>query len=152
MKLSVFKENVSNLNELNFILPNGAFVDPHFHITEIGLIRKNFVDCGGTKREERLISFQLWHANDFEHRLSPQKLLNIIKTGENQLGLTDEEVEIEYQGTTIGKYALSFDGINFFLHNKQTACLAEDSCGIPTEKQKVRLSDLNSCKPGSGCC
>jgi hypothetical protein len=38
------------------------------------------------------------------------------------------------------------------LQNKFTACLAEDSCGIPPQKQRVRLSEINSCKPGSGCC
>jgi hypothetical protein len=44
----------------------------------------------------------------------------------------------------------------FILMNKQTACLAQDQCGIPTEKEKVKLSEIssqtNSCVPGGGCC
>jgi hypothetical protein len=52
---------------------------------------------------------------------------------------------------------LAFDGANFILQNKTTACLAEDKCGIPQEKQKVSLSDLSKtqpavCTPGGGCC
>jgi hypothetical protein len=40
------------------------------------------------------------------------------------LGIPDDEVE--YQSDTIGKYDLDFNGKNFTLVNKQTACLAED--------------------------
>ena len=98
------------------------------------------------------MSFQLWSANDLDHRLTPQKLLQIVQIGAEKLGISSEEIEVEYQGETIGRYELSFDGANFLLQNKFTACLAEDSCGIPPEKQRVRLSENNSCKPGSGCC
>jgi hypothetical protein len=42
---------------------------------------------------------------------------------------------VEYQAETIGKYDLGFNG-KILLLNKQTACLAEDACGIPQEKQK----------------
>jgi hypothetical protein len=62
---------------------------------------------------------------------------------------------VEYQDKTIGKYDLGFNGENFELLNKQTACLAQDQCGIPSEKQKVRLSDVNKdscCTPGGSCC
>ena len=53
------------------------------------------------------------------------------------------------------KYNLGFNGKNFLLLNKQTDCLAKDACGIPTEKPKLKLSELettNTCAPGSGCC
>ena len=32
-----------------------------FHITEVGQVNKRFIDCGGTKRDEKLISFQLFY-------------------------------------------------------------------------------------------
>ena len=44
---------------------------------------------------------------------------------------------------------MDFNGKDFVLVNKQTACLAQDQCGIPSEKQKVRLSDMNT---ESACC
>ncbi len=78
MKLSEVKNALLNMDDVNFILPNGNQVPPHFHVTEVGIITKNFIDCGGTVREEKMVNFQLWEANDFDHRLAPQKLLNII--------------------------------------------------------------------------
>lgn len=156
MKLSQIKNLLAAVETVNFQLPDGTFVPEHFHVTEVGLITKNFIDCGGTVRQETVVNFQLWDANDFEHRLKPQKLLKIIELSEKILGIGDFEIEVEYQDTTIGKYDLGFNGEHFELLNKQTACLASDQCGIPQDKQKVKLSDLaspaNSCTPGGGCC
>jgi hypothetical protein len=59
---------------LHFQLPDASRVPEHFHITEIGRIQRHFVDCGGTERMENRINFQLWVANDYDHRLSPEKL------------------------------------------------------------------------------
>lgn len=156
MKLSQVKNLLKSVETVSFILPDGTFVPEHFHVTEVGLITKNFIDCGGTVRKERVVNFQLWDANDFEHRLKPQKLLNIIELSERILGIEEAEIEVEYQNTTIGKYDLDFDGNDFVLLNKKTACLAQDNCGIPTEKPKVRLTNLNTesscCSSSSNCC
>ncbi len=154
MKLSKIKEILATLDNVEFQLENGTFVPEHFHVTEVGQITKHFIDCGGVIRTEKAVNFQLWDANDFEHRLKPTKLLNIIKLSEEKLGIEDAEIEVEYQNETIGKFDLDFDGMHFILKNKQTACLASDACGIPPEKQKVKLSELNitCCTPNSGCC
>lgn len=157
MKLSEIKEILPTLDNVEFQLENGAMVPEHFHVTEVGTVTKNFIDCGGTLRNEKMVNFQLWDANDFEHRLKPGKLLHIIELSEDKLGIEDHEIEVEYQGTTIGKYDLEFNGKIFILKNKTTACLAEDACGIPPEKQKLSLSELTSksnscCTPNSGCC
>ncbi|MCD0465199.1 DUF6428 family protein [Flavobacterium sp. ENC] len=157
MKLSEIKEILKNAETVNFELPNGNFVPEYFHVTEVGLITKNFIDCGGTVRKETVVNFQLWDANDYEHRLKPGKLIHIIELSEKVLGIEDHEIEVEYQDTTIGKYDLDFNGKNFILRNKQTACLAREQCGIPSDKPKVTLSQLNSdtsnsCTPGGGCC
>ena len=154
MKLSQVKSSLQNLTDLNFVLPNGAFVPAHFHVTEVGLITKKFIDCGGTVREESVINFQLWEDKDYDHRLAPQKFLSIIELSEKVLELGDLDIEVEYQGSTIGKYDLGHNGKQFILLNKQTDCLAKDQCGVPQEKPKFDLSSLtaNACTPGSGCC
>ena len=158
MKLSEVKKALETATDVNFQLPNGTTVPEHFHVTEVGVIKKHFIDCGGTIRNEQVANFQLWEANDFDHRLKPQKLVNIILLSEKVLGMEDLEVEVEYQSDTIGKYGLSFNGKDFVLVSKQTTCLASDDCEIPQEKQKVRLSSLaqvepqSCCTPGSGCC
>jgi hypothetical protein len=156
MKLSAFKKALESLTDVNFILENGTMVPEHFHVTEVGMITKNFIDCGGTVRTEKVVSLQLWEANDFDHRLKPQKLLNIIALSEKTLGIEDLDIEVEYQASTIGKFGLNFEGKNFVLTSKQTNCLASDKCGIPTEKLKVKLEELTTtsscCSPGGGCC
>ncbi|MFB2120427.1 DUF6428 family protein [Parapedobacter sp. 2B3] len=154
MKLSAIKEILPTLDSVEFQLANGTFVPEHFHVTEIGQITKHFIDCGGVIRTEKAVNFQLWDANDYEHRLKPTKLLNIIKLSEEKLGIADAEIEVEYQTETIGKFDLDFDGRHFILKNKQTACLASDACGIPEEKQRIKLVQLKSdcCSPNSRHC
>lgn len=158
MKISQFKNHLDNVPELNFLQPNGDYVPKHFHITEAGMTTKHFVDCGGTVRTEKTISFQLWVAEDHEHRLEPQKLKKIIGISENLFGEEDLKVEIEYQKETIGRYGLYFNGTEFLLTPKQTNCLAKDNCGISTEKPKIKLSELKysqtaaCCAPGTNCC
>lgn len=154
MKLSQIKEILPTLDNVEFQFENGTFVPEHFHVTEIGQITKHFIDCGGVVRTEKAVNFQLWDANDYNHRLKPTKLLNIIKLSEEKLGIVDAEIEVEYQNETIGKFDLDFDGSHFILKNKQTACLASNACGVPADKQKVKLSELNSncCTADSGCC
>ncbi|MFZ4613159.1 MAG: DUF6428 family protein [Bacteroidia bacterium] len=156
MKLSTFKEHLSNLNTVNFVLPNGTFVPKHFHVTEVGLITKNFIDCGGTVRTEKVVNFQLWVAEDLNHKLEAKKLMEIISLSEKLFSNEDLEIEVEYQSNTIGKYGLDYNDHNFLLTAKQTNCLAKDNCGIPPSKIKLQLATIetskSSCTPGGGCC
>ena len=85
MKLSEVKSKLNQLEEIAFQLPNGELVPNHFHVTEVGKITKHFIDCGGTERREEVVNFQLWNANDYDHRLNPDKLLNIIELSEKVL-------------------------------------------------------------------
>lgn len=156
MKLSELKEILSQIDQVRFKLPDGNYVPEHFHVTEVGTIDKNFIDCGGTVRNETVINFQLWTANDYDHRLSAEKLKSIIALSEKHLDLGDYDIEVEFQAETIGKYGLKLQDANFLLTTKQTDCLAKDNCGIPEEKVKVNLSELTTeqsyCTPESGCC
>lgn len=152
MKLSNVKSILSDVQTVEFVLENGARVPEHFHITEVGIITRQFIDCGGTVRLEKVANFQLWDANDFDHRLKPGKLLDIISLSERILDMEDLDVEVEYQGETIGKYDLDFDGNAFVLLSKRTNCLALDKCGIPATMLKVVPTRVKSCAPGSGCC
>ena len=155
MKLSEVKLALNQLETIGFQLPNGETVPSHFHVTEVGKITKNFIDCGGTVRNEEVVNFQLWNANDYDHRLHPEKLLNIIELSEKVLKIEDSEIEVEYQAETIGKFGLDFNGKNFLLTTKETDCLAKENCGVPEEKAKVQLAGLNDeacCTPGGGCC
>lgn len=145
MQLSEVIEALQTTDELIFKLPNGDLVPSHFHVTEIGKLDKHFIDCGGTIRTESVVSFQLFTADDMDHRLRATKLASIIELSQEKLSIPDDEVEVEYQGIdTIGKYRLDFDGKYFHLISMATACLANKQCGIPSVKKKVQLRDLQN--------
>ncbi len=157
MTISQIKSDLQSLSSMAFQLPDGNFVPGHFHITEVGKVAKHFIDCGGTVRNEEVANFQLWEANDYDHRLHPEKLINIIELSEKVLHLPDLEIEVEYQmSDTIGKFNLEFDGTYFQLTSKQTNCLAQDKCGIPAEKLKVKIGEGKTtptcCTSSSNCC
>ena len=151
MKLSEVKQSLGQLSAVTFKLPDGSYVPQHFHVTEVGLVTKHFIDCGGVERKETVVNFQLWEAGDYDHRLAPQKFLRILDISKKVLGDAEElNIEVEYQQSTIGKFGLEFDGKDFLLMNKQTDCLAKDACGIPPEKMPAKASSC--CSPKGGCC
>lgn len=153
MRINELKTLLQQSDQVTFRLPDGSKVPSHFHVTEVGKIVKDYIDCGGTVRHEEVASMQLWSSIDLHHRLKPAKLISIIELSQDKLGLGDLDIEVEYQGDTIGKYGLDHDGSSFVLTSKATDCLAKDNCGIP--KVKLDLSALTSgscCTPESGCC
>lgn len=151
MIFSDVKQALGKLPAVNFKLPDGSYVPQHFHVTEVGLVTKHFIDCGGVERKEVVVNFQLWEAGDYDHRLAPQKFLHILNLSKKVLGdAEDMNIEVEYQQDTIGKFNLEFDGKDFILAPKQTACLAQDACGIPSKEMATKAS--TSCAPKSGCC
>lgn len=157
MKLSEFKNHLSTITDFNIALTDGQAVPAHFHITEMGLLTKNYIDCGNTIREEQFISFQVWFAADVDHRLLPAKVFTIINAAQPLIGERDVELEVEYQmETTMGKFGLEFDNGIFILTPKETTCLAQDHCGIPADKMKVPLgawkAKTSCCTSDSNCC
>ncbi len=126
---------------LHFLLPDGDLVPPHFHITEVGRVRKDFIDCGGTVRSLTSCVLQVWVANDHDHRLESTKLAKIMETAQQLLGNDDLPVEIEYEDVVVSQYPIGGaemtpSGILFHLGTKHTACLAPEKCGVD----------------GTGCC
>lgn len=138
-------------------LPNGNEIPEHFHVTEIGKVVKDFVDCGGTRRSNVSCMLQTLVANDTDHRITTSKLGAIVDKA-NVLGLTGEAaVEAEVQGVTIEIFSLDSivvldDKVTFGLAAKRTACLAPDVCRLdvlPVAGQ----SDAGGCCGGeTDCC
>ena len=155
MTLLELKKTLGLLDNLSFQLPDGQFIPSHFHLTEFGEITRNFIDCGGKVRQESKVNFQLWTAEDIDHRLSPSKLLEIIQQSEHILKLKNATIEVEYQTQTVGKYGLMFNGQNLVLTNTYTDCLARNKCSVRPEKPKVRVGQsgvISSCDANSNCC
>lgn len=131
-------------------LPDGDFVPCHFHVTEVGRVKNNFVDCGGVEREKESCLIQVWTAKDFEHRIVAGKLSKILQYAECVLKSDDLPVEIEFGQKQATQYKLTDISICekdlvFVLAGKQTDCLAPDKCGVALPQCEV------SCC-GSSCC
>lgn len=160
MRLSDLAAYTTAGHPLRFRLPSGKRVPAHFHVTELGVQTRHFIDCGGTVREARSASLQLWTSVDLHHRLEGDKLSGIIDIARERLSIEEDlEVEVEYQGEdTIARYGLEVDGEELRLVGLRTNCLAPDSCGIPGAAKVAELATVvqetaaNCCTPGGGCC
>jgi hypothetical protein len=120
---------------LHLMLPSGDFVPSHFHVTEAGRVQKNFIDCGGTRRESVSCVLQVWTANDLGHRLPAGRLAKILKLAEPLLGSDELPVEIEYGPDVSSQFIVSNavitpKGLLLELAGKRTDCLARDKCGV----------------------
>jgi hypothetical protein len=121
---------------IHMMLPDGTFVPAHFHLTEVGRVQKDFIDCGGTVRSSTTCVLQVWVATDTEHRLNSVKLQSILKLAAPLFPHTDVPVEVEYETDVVAQYPLSAveatpAGLLFHLGTKHTDCLANDRCGVP---------------------
>jgi hypothetical protein len=130
-----------------FRLPDGESIPAHFHITEVGFVKKHFIDCGGTIRDEGKCLLQVWVANDVNHRVSSARLAIILEHGKPVLPTDALPVEIEYEHGLLSQFPLESvtsgeDGVTLELTNRRTDCLAKDVCGV---------SEDDACC-GPGCC
>jgi hypothetical protein len=147
--LAILSDNAAAT--LQVVLPGGEFVPAHFHVTEVGRVQKDFIDCGGTVRSALACVLQVWVADDTDHRLDAGKLARIVRLASPVLKATNLPVEVEYEAETLSQYPLNAAEVTpsgdvlLRLGSKHTACLATDRCGIsplPTA----------SCCSAPGCC
>ncbi len=121
--------------KMHWMLPDKAFVPAHYHITEVGKLRKDFIDCGGTLRSTAACLLQVWVADDIDHRLETTKLAVIMRMARPLLESDELPVEIEYEEGVISQYPLcgmevTPAGLLFYLGTKHTACLAPEKCQV----------------------
>jgi hypothetical protein len=134
---------------LHLMLPDGSFVPAHFHVTEVGRVQKDFIDCGGTRRSTTACVLQVWVADDTDHRLDASKLAKIIRIGISLFQSTTVPVEVEYEQGAVSLYPVrqaevTPSGVLLHLGSKHTACLAPDRCGVGAVEV--------ACCPTPGCC
>ena len=138
MNLNEFTTTVSVHPDklMRFVLPNGKSIPASYHITEVGHVKKDFIDCGGTTRSVSACVLQAWiAANDEDHRLNAGKLASILQMAGKILPDSEVPVELEYEAPIISQFTIESsevveDTIVFRLANKRTDCLAKESCGL----------------------
>lgn len=135
--------------ELTVVWPDGEPIEAHFHVTEVGRVQKDFIDCGGTVRRVTSCLLQTWVGDDTDHRITAAKLLKAIAMAGPVLGDEDLPVELEYETCNVVQLLVAGtepagDGLRVMLASKHTDCLAKELC--------LPASGPGACKPGSGCC
>jgi hypothetical protein len=124
--------------KMHWMLPDKGFVPEHYHITEVGRLQKDFIDCGGTIRSLASCVLQIWVADDTDHRLLTTTLAKIMEVAGAVLQSDELPVEVEYEEGTISQYPVAGvevtpAGLLFYLGTKHTACLAPEKCGVDGE-------------------
>jgi hypothetical protein len=142
MNLSELKTCLQRRPELNLalVLPDGRRVPAHFHVTEVGHIAKNFVDCGGTFRrsESYVLQTHVGSTRDDGHRLTAGRLAKILALAQPIVSSEELPVEVEYEDGLVSQFSLQGAGLvagelAFQLAPKHTDCLAKEKCGIGDE-------------------
>jgi hypothetical protein len=144
MKLSDLRTALEQYPETfpRFVLPDGEQIPAHAHITEVGHVAKNFVDCGGVIGKSETVLLQTHVGRDTEHRLKSARLAQILELGRRVLPHDQFEVEVEYDCCVVAQYpveAVTRDGqrLDIYLGKRRTQCLAQvrreqkssDACG-----------------------
>jgi hypothetical protein len=149
VKLSALKSLLHSNPEAftSFLLPTGELIPAHFHLTEVGHVRKKFVDCGGVFRESEACLLQAHAGLDIDHRLRAKRFADILELARPVLPARDLDVEVEWDCCVISQYPVkaarvSPDEIEFRLVASHTACLAKRKCDCESE---------STAKP-CGCC
>jgi hypothetical protein len=132
-----------------FVLPDGSYVPAHAHITEVGHVVKNFVDCGGLTGRNESVVLQTHVGNDTGHRLKSDRFTRILQLGKRMLPHEKLEVEVEYNCCVVSQYPITQikaigEHLDIVLGAKRTQCLAQ-------ERAKQTITQ-GCCAAAPSCC
>jgi hypothetical protein len=135
-----------------FVLPDGDSIPAHAHVTEVGYVVKNFIDCGGLMGKNETVLLQTHVGQDADHRLKSGTFAKILKLGDRILPNDQLEVEVEYDCCVVAQYPIeevnpAGDHLDVILGKRRTQCLAQ-------ERQKTAGVSVNACcaTAASACC
>ena len=132
-----------------FVLPNGDYVPAHAHITEVGHVVRNFVDCGGLTGTEEKVVLQTHVGNDADHRLRSDRFAKILRLGNRVIPSADLPVDVEYDCCVVARYPIvdaKPDGehLNLILHRGRTQCRARE--------RRESETAAGCCDTSAACC
>jgi hypothetical protein len=153
MKLSDLRAAVEKHSDAvaRFVLPDGDEIPLHAHVTEVGHVVKNFIDCRGVIGKSESVLLQTHVGQDTHHRLTAGTFAKILKLGDQVLPHDRLEVEVEYDCCVVAQYPVTEvkpagDYLDLILGKRHTQCLAQ-------ERQKDAVVTVNACcAPASACC
>jgi len=132
-----------------FVLPDGDYISPHAHVTEVSHVARNFVDCGGVTGKSETVLLRTHVGQDTDHRLRSDRFAKILQLGERVLPHDRLEVEVEYDCCVVAQYPVSEvkpagEHLDVILDKRHTQCLAQ-------ERRKAAAADA-CCASEPACC
>ena len=133
-----------------FVLPDREQIPAHAHVTEVGHVVKNFVDCGGGTGKSETVLLQTHVGPDTDHRLKTARLAKILELGRRVLPHDQLEVEIEFDCCVVAQYPVdevkrTGEHLDIYLGRRRTQCLAQ------TRREKAPAKDCCA-TPAAACC
>src|SRR5437016_12856431 len=89
------------------VLPDGDYIPAHAHITEVGHLVRNFIDCGGLTGKEEKVVLQTHVGNDTAHRLRSDRLAKILGLGNRVIPNADLNVDVEHDCCVVAQYPIA---------------------------------------------
>jgi Family of unknown function (DUF6428) len=114
-----------------FVLPDGDYIPAHAHVTEVGHVVRNFIDCGGLTGKEEKILLQTHVGDNTDHRLRADRFAKILGLGNRVIPSADLDVAVEYDCCVVAQYPIAEatpDGehLNLILQRGRTQCRARE--------------------------
>jgi hypothetical protein len=132
-----------------FVLPNGDYIPAHAHVTEVGHVVRNFIDCGGLTGKEEKVVLQTHVGNDTDHRLRSDRFAKILRLGTRVIPSADLNVDVEYDCCVVAQYPIveaapNGEHLNLLLRRGRTQCRARN------RRKGKTASDC--CSASRACC
>ncbi|HZR04512.1 MAG TPA: DUF6428 family protein [Candidatus Udaeobacter sp.] len=132
-----------------FVLPDNDYIPAHAHVTEVGHVVRNFIDCGGMIGKEEKIVLQTHVGDDTEHRLRSDRFAKILQLGNRVIPSLDLPVDVEYDCCVAAHYPIAAarlqdEHLDLILQRGRTRCRAR-------ERGEADLED-SCCTAAAACC
>jgi Family of unknown function (DUF6428) len=132
-----------------FVLPDGDYIPAHAHVTEVGHVIRNFIDCGGLTGKEEKVVLQTHVGDDTDHRLRSDRFAKILRLGNRVIPSADLDVDIEYDCCVVAQYPIAEakpDGehLNLILRRGRTQCRARE--------RRESGTGVDCCATSAACC
>jgi hypothetical protein len=140
----------ANSNRLpRFVLPDGDYIPAHAHVTEVGHVVRNFIDCGGLTGKEETVVLQTHVGNDTAHRLRSDRLAKILGLGNRVIPNSDLNVDVEYDCCVVAQYPMAEaqprgQYLDLILERGRTQCRAR-------ERREAETAG-GCCATSASCC
>ena len=132
-----------------FVLPDGDYIPAHAHVTEVGHLVRNFIDCGGLSGKEEKVVLQTHVGDDTDHRLRSDRFAKILRLGRGVIPTANLDVDVEYDCCVVAQYPIADakpDGehLNLILQRGRTQCRARE--------RRQSKTAATCCATSAACC